>query len=241
MGWTRSQFHRLRDRPGGEVARRRTAGAVEPSARPRTFGDRRRRRAGCSRCTAPATAARRQGPWDAEERVVALDAKTGKTIWEHKYPSRRRGLQLRRRPALDAARRRRPRVHDRHEPAVVRVRQTNRQGALVARLHQGVQSPELLDPADREDRLRLQPDRLRRHDHLQRRRSRTVGDGVPAERRRGGVEERRLPHGRGGADPDRRWQAVPQVVFLARRHGHRPRSSERPRFSGRIRTIPATI
>ena len=31
----------------------------------------------------------RQGPWDAEEVVVALDAKTGQTIWEHKYPSRR--------------------------------------------------------------------------------------------------------------------------------------------------------
>ena len=32
---------------------------------------------------------RSQGPWDAEETVVALDAKTGKTIWEHKYASRR--------------------------------------------------------------------------------------------------------------------------------------------------------
>ncbi len=31
----------------------------------------------------------RQGPWDAEEAVVALDATTGKTVWEHKYPSRR--------------------------------------------------------------------------------------------------------------------------------------------------------
>jgi outer membrane protein assembly factor BamB len=31
----------------------------------------------------------RQGPWDAEETVIAMDAKTGKTIWEHKYPSRR--------------------------------------------------------------------------------------------------------------------------------------------------------
>jgi outer membrane protein assembly factor BamB len=32
---------------------------------------------------------RAQGPFDAEERVVALDAKSGKTIWEHKYASRR--------------------------------------------------------------------------------------------------------------------------------------------------------
>ena len=31
----------------------------------------------------------KQGPWDAEETVVAMDAATGKTIWEHKYPSRR--------------------------------------------------------------------------------------------------------------------------------------------------------
>jgi outer membrane protein assembly factor BamB len=31
----------------------------------------------------------RQGPWDAEEAVVAIDAATGRTIWEHKYPSRR--------------------------------------------------------------------------------------------------------------------------------------------------------
>jgi outer membrane protein assembly factor BamB len=30
----------------------------------------------------------RQGPWDAEETVIAIDAGTGKTIWEHKYPSR---------------------------------------------------------------------------------------------------------------------------------------------------------
>ncbi len=31
----------------------------------------------------------RQGPWEAEEAVVALDATTGQTLWEHKYPSRR--------------------------------------------------------------------------------------------------------------------------------------------------------
>jgi outer membrane protein assembly factor BamB len=28
------------------------------------------------------------GPWDTEEAVVALDAKTGQTIWEHKYSAR---------------------------------------------------------------------------------------------------------------------------------------------------------
>ncbi len=31
----------------------------------------------------------RQGPWEAEEAVISLDAKNGQTIWEHKYPSRR--------------------------------------------------------------------------------------------------------------------------------------------------------
>jgi outer membrane protein assembly factor BamB len=30
----------------------------------------------------------RQGPWDPAESVVALDAATGKTIWEHKYPAK---------------------------------------------------------------------------------------------------------------------------------------------------------
>ena len=29
----------------------------------------------------------RSGPWSGEEVVIALDAKTGKTIWEHRYPS----------------------------------------------------------------------------------------------------------------------------------------------------------
>src|SRR5262245_17900284 len=28
------------------------------------------------------------GPWKIEETVVALDAKTGETIWEHTYPAR---------------------------------------------------------------------------------------------------------------------------------------------------------
>src|SRR5262245_63848402 len=30
----------------------------------------------------------RTGPWKAEETAVALDAKTGTTIWEHTYPAR---------------------------------------------------------------------------------------------------------------------------------------------------------
>src|SRR5688572_25704759 len=32
---------------------------------------------------------RAQGPFEAEEAVIALDAKSGQTLWEHKYPSRR--------------------------------------------------------------------------------------------------------------------------------------------------------
>lgn len=31
----------------------------------------------------------RRGPWAAEESVIAMDAKTGRTLWEHTYPSRR--------------------------------------------------------------------------------------------------------------------------------------------------------
>lgn len=31
----------------------------------------------------------KQGPWDAEEVVIALDAASGQTLWEHTYPSRR--------------------------------------------------------------------------------------------------------------------------------------------------------
>jgi outer membrane protein assembly factor BamB len=30
----------------------------------------------------------KQGPWEAEELVIALDATTGKTIWEYRYPSK---------------------------------------------------------------------------------------------------------------------------------------------------------
>lgn len=31
----------------------------------------------------------KQGPWDEAEAVIALDAKSGTTLWEHEYPSRR--------------------------------------------------------------------------------------------------------------------------------------------------------
>ena len=36
----------------------------------------------------------RQGPWDAEERIVALDAATGQTIWEHTYASKRQDFSF---------------------------------------------------------------------------------------------------------------------------------------------------
>ena len=45
-------------------------------------------------------------------------------------------------------------------------------------------------PARRQGRLRLQSDRLSRHDHLLRGRSRPVGDRVPSDRRQRRVEER---------------------------------------------------
>ena len=35
----------------------------------------------------PGKSISKQGPWDREEVVIAMDAATGKTLWEHKYPS----------------------------------------------------------------------------------------------------------------------------------------------------------
>jgi outer membrane protein assembly factor BamB len=35
----------------------------------------------------PGTQVSRTGPWEAEEVVIAMDAASGKTIWEHRYPS----------------------------------------------------------------------------------------------------------------------------------------------------------
>ncbi len=37
--------------------------------------------------------ATRSGPWNEEETVVALDAATGETLWEHTYPSRNENFQ----------------------------------------------------------------------------------------------------------------------------------------------------
>jgi outer membrane protein assembly factor BamB len=34
------------------------------------------------------------GPWEAEEAVIALDAATGRTLWEHKYPSRQQDFSF---------------------------------------------------------------------------------------------------------------------------------------------------
>ena len=104
---------------------------------------------------------------------------------------------------------------------------TQRQGALVARFHQGLQLARAADPAGRQDRIRLQPDCLSRHDHLQRRRPGTVGDGVPPKRRRRGVEERRLSHVGSAADPD--FHGRPRSARgLWRRHGERDGSRQRP-------------
>ena len=182
---------------------------------------------------------RSQGPWDAEETVIALDAKTGKTRLGAQVRLAPRGLQLWRRPALDAAHRRRSALHHRHQPADVRLRQAHGQDPLVARLHQGVQLARAADPPGGEDRLWLQSDRVSRHHDLQRRRTRAVGDGLPSERRRRRVEERRFPDLGGGAHPDRlRRFAAARVP--RRRHSHRIGSGQRTSACGRTRTIQAT-
>ena len=84
------------------------------------------------------------GPWEAEEVVVALDAKTGADDLGAHVPVAAAGFQLRRRPALDAARRRRSRVHDRHESAVVRVRQATGKVLWSHDFIKEFKSPELL-------------------------------------------------------------------------------------------------
>ena len=179
--------------------------------------------------------------WEAEESVIALDAKTGQTIWEHKYPSRREDFSFGAGPHST--------------PLVVGDRLftigTNQQlfafdkrSGKVLWSHDLIKefnSPELLIRPVVKIGLRLQPDRLSRHDHLQRRRTGTVGDGFPPERRRRGVEERRLPHVRRGADSDRvRRTAAARVP--RRRHGDRrsiPTNGTHPLVARR--TIPATI
>ena len=145
-----------------------------------------------------------QGPWDAEEAVVALDALTGRTLWEHKYPSRREDFSFGAGPHST--------------PLVVGDRVftigTNqqlfafdKQTGEVLWSHDLIAefgSPELLIRPVVKVGYGCSPDRVHRHDHLQRRRPRAVGDGVPAGGRRGGVEERRLPDLGSGPHPDRR-------------------------------------
>ena len=144
----------------------------------------------------------RQGPWDAAESVVALDAATGKTIWEHKYPAKIEDFSFGAGPHST--------------PLIVGNRLftigTNKQlfafekksgkvlwsHDLIAELERAVAS----DPAGREGRLRVQPDRVSRHDHLLGRRTRAVGRGVPAERWRYRLEERGFPGVGDRADPD---------------------------------------
>ena len=65
----------------------RTAGLLGAAARARATRRSSSRTAGCSPCTVPAGSVSRTGPWQAEEIVVAIDARTGKTLWEHRYAS----------------------------------------------------------------------------------------------------------------------------------------------------------
>ena len=144
----------------------------------------------------------RQGPWEAEEAVVALDATTGQTLWEHR-PLTTRRLQLWRRTALDPTRRRRSPLHHRYQQAAAGVRKAFGKDRVVARPHQGICLSGAADSSRGQDRLWVQSHRLRRHDHLQRRRSRAIGDGVSSSRRRRRMEERRLSDIGSAAHPDR--------------------------------------
>ena len=72
-----------------------------------------------------------------EEIVAALDAATGKTVWEFTYPGadRRPRLLAGRRAARDAAHRRQPHLRGEHAQGALRARQGDRQARLVARFH----------------------------------------------------------------------------------------------------------
>ena len=70
---------------------------------------------------------------------------SGKTIWEHRYPSPTAGIDYTRGrgTARDAAHRRQSTLRGGIAPRVHRARQDHRQGAVVARSDQGVRRPEI--------------------------------------------------------------------------------------------------
>ena len=183
MGRPDAQLHRRRQRACRQVARRRAAGDLDavrsaPATRPSW-----RTMAGSTRCIASATAARgrdRGRPKKPSSRSTRRPGRrSGST-------STRRGART---SALAPARTRRRSssaiASSRSAPTSSCSRSTSeRQDPVVARSHQGIQLTRAAHSARRQDRLWLQPDRLPRHDHLQCRRARAIGDGVSAKRRR---------------------------------------------------------
>ena len=123
-----------------ELAGQRTEEAVERAARRRPLVDPRRRRTHLHDVPAArvASAVRRSQ----EEVVAALDAASGKTIWEFKYPSPTDGLDFSQGAGRTARRSSSATGSSPRARARSCSRSTRRPAsALVARLHEGVHAP----------------------------------------------------------------------------------------------------
>ena len=182
VGRAEPQLHdQQRPAARGLVARGRTAGRVEPAARERPLEHPRRR--GPPLHDVPG---RRAAPRTVERgRNRRLDGRGHRQdAVGVQVPVANRRLQPRRRPARDAAHRRRPAVHRRHQPSIPRIRQAHRQSVVVARSRRRVRRPAAAHQAGREVGPCQQPDRLQGHGDHDGRRSGAVADGVPPKRRR---------------------------------------------------------
>ena len=189
----------------GHVAGGRTARGLEARAGRGVFVARRRRTACSTRCTASR----------GEEVVLAANAETGQTLWEHATPmtfvsdARARWATGPYSTPLIVGDRR---VHDRRGRTAAVLRQEDRQGAVDA----GAVDRTSRLAAD--VRLRVEPDRVSRTGDRAGRRPRQGGDGVPAGRRQSrvepqrfrqrlfvaGADQRQRPRADGGADGWRR-------------------------------------
>ena len=90
VGRADARLHVAVHRPRRVVAGRRSETVVVARVWRGPFDGARRRAAASTRCTGRPVRAR--GRFAQEEVVAALDAATGKTIWEHKYPSPTTGV-----------------------------------------------------------------------------------------------------------------------------------------------------
>ena len=181
----------------------------------------------------------RQGPWDAAESVVALDAATGKTIWEHKYPAKIEDFSFGAGPHST--------------PLIVGNRLftigTNKQlFALEKKTGKVLWSHDLIAEMNAPSLL-IRPvvkagygcSPLAYRDTIicSVGGPGAVGRGVPSKRRRRRLEERRLSDVRDGTDSD--YRRRPRAARrLRRRHGQRPRPVERTGAVVARRTIPET-